>query len=209
MAGGARARPRRCVLVYQASREGLFLRLASALLLTSLAVAPLRAAAQEDPWATFSYVKPAPVYRLRLGLEETGMIAAALTGYLIKAPQPSDPNVPSFSLWEKLRFAPGSGYLDVDELATNFVGHPTAGTFYYMFARSNRVLHPGGVRLDRGGLHGMGVPRIQGAGVDQRHGGDAGGRSRHRRGLHAALRMVRLERHERPLQGPRLDLRFR
>ena len=142
MAGGARARPRRCVLVYQASREGLFLRLASALLLTCLAVAPLRAAAQEDPWATFSYVKPAPVYRLRLGLEETGMIAAALTGYLIKAPQPSDPNVPSFSLWEKLRFAPGSWYLDVDELATNFVGHPTAGTFYYMFARSNRVSIP-------------------------------------------------------------------
>ena len=42
---------------------------------------------------------------------------------------------------------------------------------------------------------------------NQRHGGDAGGRTRHRRGLHATLRMVRSERHERPLEGPRLDLR--
>jgi hypothetical protein len=155
MAGGARTPARRRVLVCQASREGLFLRLASALLVvTCLAVAPLSASSQEqaheqqvaeasqDPWATFAYLKPAPVYRLRLGLEETAMIAAAVTGYLIKAPEPSDPNVPSFSLWEKLRFAPGSWYLDVDELATNFVGHPTAGTFYYMFARSNRVSIP-------------------------------------------------------------------
>jgi hypothetical protein len=157
MAGGARAPSTRRVLACQAAGKRLFLRLASALLAaTCLAAAPLRASAQEqpqakdpevatasqDPWATFAYLKPAPVYRLRLGLEETAMIAAALTGYLIKAPEPADPSVPSFSVWEKLRFAPGSWYLDVDEMNTNFAGHPSAGTFYYMFARSNRVSIP-------------------------------------------------------------------
>ncbi len=92
-----------------------------------------------DPWATFAYVKPAPVYRLRLAIEEVALLGLAMTGYLIHAPEPALPQVPPMSVWDKIRFAPDSWYLDSDELATNFVGHPSAGTFYYMFARANRV----------------------------------------------------------------------
>ena len=81
MAGGARARAIRRVLGGRAGGKDLRSGFASALLVvTCLVGASLPASAQEppkeqenatasqDPWATFSYVKPAPVYRLRLGL---------------------------------------------------------------------------------------------------------------------------------------------
>jgi hypothetical protein len=92
-----------------------------------------------DPWATFVYERPAPVYRLRLGLEQLGIVAVGMTGYLIHAPEPSCPGIAAPTIGEKLTFAQGSWYLDPDAITVNFASHPTAGTFYYMFARSNRV----------------------------------------------------------------------
>jgi hypothetical protein len=92
-----------------------------------------------DPWATFVYVKPAPVTRLRLFVEEASIMVIAFTGYVIWNPPPADEGVPAKSIWDKLTFQPQSWYFDADSIATNFAGHPTSGTFYYMFARSNRV----------------------------------------------------------------------
>ena len=95
-----------------------------------------------DPWATFVYEKPAPVYRLRLAIEQLSMTALSFTGYLIWNPPPAVEGVPTTSIWEKLTFAPNSWYLDADSISTNFGGHVAAGTFYYMFARANRVSVP-------------------------------------------------------------------
>jgi hypothetical protein len=92
-----------------------------------------------DPWDTMVYTKPAPVTRLRLVIEEAAILAIAFTGYLIWDPPPSNPAVPPRNIWQKLTLAPQSWYFDSDSITTNFVGHPTAGTFYYMFARANRV----------------------------------------------------------------------
>lgn len=117
------------------------------------ALAPGRAAAGEeypapaspsdasppDHFSTFVYREPVPTTRLRLAIEELTMAALAVTGYAIQNPKPSYDSVPPVNVWDKLRFAPGSWYLDGDELATNWVGHPTAGTLYYVFARANRV----------------------------------------------------------------------
>jgi len=98
--------------------------------------------AAPNPWTTFVYEKPASTYRLRLAIEEASMVGAAFIGYVIQDPPSSTSGVPPVSIGEKLRFAPGSWYFDADELAVNFAGHPTAGTFYYMVARSNRVSIP-------------------------------------------------------------------
>jgi len=98
--------------------------------------------APRDSWATFAYETPAPTYRLRIAVEELSMGAMAFIGYTIQNPPPAYPGVPATPLWRKLTFAPGSWYWDDDELSTNFVGHPSAGTFYYMFARANRVSIP-------------------------------------------------------------------
>ena len=95
-----------------------------------------------DPWATFVYEAPAPTYRLRLAIEELSMVAMAITGYVIQSPPPAVPGIPPVPVWDKIRFAPGTWYLDADDLRTNFAGHPTAGTFYYMVARGNRVSIP-------------------------------------------------------------------
>jgi hypothetical protein len=94
------------------------------------------------PWATFVYQTPAPTYRLRLAAEQLTMQAMAFTGYLIQAPPPAVEGIPPISVWDKIRFAPGSWYFDADAITTNFAGHPAAGTFYYMFARANRVSVP-------------------------------------------------------------------
>ncbi|HVP66483.1 MAG TPA: DUF3943 domain-containing protein [Anaeromyxobacteraceae bacterium] len=95
-----------------------------------------------DPWDTFVYERPEPVYRLRLAIEEVSMVGVAYIGYVIENPPPSYPGVPSTSVWSKLRFAPDSWYFDDDELATNFTGHAVSGTLYYMVARGNRVSIP-------------------------------------------------------------------
>lgn len=95
-----------------------------------------------DPWGTFVYEKEAPVYRLRLAIEELAVMAMAFTGYMVWNPPPCVPGVPATTIWEKLTFAPDSWYLDADAITTNFGGHVAAGTFYYMFARSNRVSVP-------------------------------------------------------------------
>jgi hypothetical protein len=86
-----------------------------------------------------TYTSPAPVTRLRLLVEEAAVMTVAITGYLIWDPPPADPAVPYRNALQKLTFAPQSWYFDSDSITTNFVGHPTAGTFYYMFARANRV----------------------------------------------------------------------
>jgi len=98
--------------------------------------------APPDPWATFVYETPAPVFRLRLAIEQLSMTALSFAGYTIWDPPPASPGIPATTIWEKLTFAPNSWYLDADPLATNLGGHPAAGTFYYMFARSNRVSIP-------------------------------------------------------------------
>ena len=95
-----------------------------------------------DPWATFVYEKPVPVFRLRLAIEQLSITAIAFTGYLFWNPPPAAQGVPPMTIWEKLTFAPNSWYLDADAITTNFAGHVAAGTFYYMFARANRVSVP-------------------------------------------------------------------
>jgi hypothetical protein len=92
-----------------------------------------------DLWDTFVYERPAPTYRLRLAIEEVAILGVTLVGYSIQDPAPPEPGVPRTSAWDKVRFAPGSWYLDSDPLSLNFARHPFVGTLYYMFARGNRV----------------------------------------------------------------------
>jgi hypothetical protein len=118
------------------------------------ALAPLSASAAEPgsgpaaegaalDWSTFAYAAPAPTYRLRLGLEELGAVSVAFIGYVIQDPPPSMPGVRSpVYPWEKLTFRPGTWAFDADDFGTNMVGHPTAGTVYYLIARGNRVSIP-------------------------------------------------------------------
>jgi hypothetical protein len=118
--------------------------------LTAVAVAslagPREARADEQPapdWSTHPYAGGAPVYRLRLALEEVGAVAIALVGYSIQDPPPSIPGVPMpIRPWEKLTFQPGTWAFDADDFGTNMVGHPAAGTVYYLIARGNRVSIP-------------------------------------------------------------------
>ncbi|MGA8890540.1 MAG: DUF3943 domain-containing protein [Anaeromyxobacteraceae bacterium] len=102
--------------------------------------------AEEAPaldWSTFTYTKPAPTHRLRLGLEELGAVSVAFIGYVIQDPPSSVPGVrmPVYP-WEKLTFQAGSWVFDADNYGTNMVGHPTAGTIYYLIARGSRVSIP-------------------------------------------------------------------
>jgi hypothetical protein len=94
-------------------------------------------------WSTFTYTEPAPIHRLRLGLEELGAVSIAFTGYVIQDPPSAVSGVrtPVYP-WEKLTFQPGTWVFDADNFGTNMVGHPTAGTIYYLFARGNRVSIP-------------------------------------------------------------------
>jgi hypothetical protein len=107
---------------------------------------PGEPAAPESPaldWSTLVYTRPAPVYRLRLGLEELGAVTVAFVGYVIADPPSAVPGVrmPVYP-WEKLTFQPGTWVFDADNYGTNMVGHPTAGTIYYLIARGNRVSIP-------------------------------------------------------------------
>jgi hypothetical protein len=92
-----------------------------------------------DLWDTFVYERPAPTYRLRLAIEQVAILGVTLVGYSIQDPAPPIPGVPATTVWDKVRFAPGSWYLDSDPLSLNFARHPFVGTLYYMVARGNRV----------------------------------------------------------------------
>lgn len=100
--------------------------------------APVAEPRSSDPWATFVYERPAPVYRLRLAAEELSIQMIAFVGYLFWDPPASYPGVPPVTAWEKLTLARG-WYFDNDALDTNYLGHPGAGTIYYLTARANRV----------------------------------------------------------------------
>ena len=94
-------------------------------------------------WSTLAYGEPAPTHRLRLGLEELFGVTAAFVGYVIQDPPESFPGVRMpVHVWEKLSFRPGTWVFDADDFGTNMVGHPTAGTVYYLIARGNRVSIP-------------------------------------------------------------------
>jgi hypothetical protein len=119
-----------------------------AALVACCVAATLPAAAAEDAvpeldWSTFAYDRPAPIYRLRLGLEELGAVGVAYIGYTIQDPPPTLPGVrnPTW-IWEKLAFLPGTWVFDADSFGTNMVGHAAAGTAYYMIARGNRTSIP-------------------------------------------------------------------
>ena len=121
-----------------------------------LALAPVGAHGEEPPgsagpppgescataWETFAYEPPAPVLRLRIALEELSFVAIGFTGYLIWNPPAAYPGVPVTSIGKKLGFAPDSWAFDNDSIATNFIGHASAGIIYYAFARANRVSIP-------------------------------------------------------------------
>jgi hypothetical protein len=115
-----------------------------------LLAAPARAdeepeapASPEVDWATMAYTGSAPVYRLRLGLEELGAVAVAYVGYLIQDPPPSVPGVPNpVHVWQKLTFQPGTWVFDADDFGTNLVGHAASGTVYYLLARGSRASIP-------------------------------------------------------------------
>ena len=94
-------------------------------------------------WATFVYLKPAPVLRLRLAIEEGVLMSIATIGYLIVQPPPSIQGIPTpIWPWQKLTFQPGSWSFDADPWGTNLQGHVFAGTLYYAFARGSRVSIP-------------------------------------------------------------------
>lgn len=116
---------------------------ASALILV---VASSSRADEDSPsvnWSTLAYTEPAPTYRLRLGLEELFAVTAAFVGYAIQDPPESIPGVRMpVHVWEKLSFQSGTWVFDADDFGTNMVGHPTAGTVYYLIARGNRVSIP-------------------------------------------------------------------
>ncbi len=121
--------------------------LAGAAVAALAAVAEPGAARADEPpgpdWSTHPYLPPVPVYRLRLALEEVGAVAIALVGYAIQDPPESVPGVRMpIRPWEKLTFQPGTWAFDADDFGTNMVGHPTAGTVYYLIARGNRVSIP-------------------------------------------------------------------
>ena len=94
-----------------------------------------------DPWATFVYENPAPIYRLRLAAEQLSIQSIAFVGYLWWDPAPSYPGVPPMTAWEKLTLARRWTF-DNDSLETNYVGHSGAGTLYWLTARGNRVSVP-------------------------------------------------------------------
>ena len=112
-------------------------------LVVALPPSPRADDAPQVNWSTLAYTEPAPTYRLRLGLEEVFGMTAAFVGYVIQDPQESYPGVhmPVYP-WEKLTFRPGTWAFDADDFGTNMVGHPTAGTVYYLIARGNRVSIP-------------------------------------------------------------------
>ena len=94
-------------------------------------------------WSTHPYAAGTPTYRLRLALEELGAVGIALVGYAIQDPPESIPGVRMpIRPWEKLTFQPGTWAFDADDFGTNMVGHPAAGTVYYLIARGNRVSIP-------------------------------------------------------------------
>jgi hypothetical protein len=98
---------------------------------------------QEVDWATFAYVEPAPVYRLRLGLELLGLVSIATIGYIVAETPSSLPGGPTvFRPWQKLTFQPGTWVFEPDSFWTNMGGHGSSGTLYYLVARGNRVSIP-------------------------------------------------------------------
>ncbi len=116
------------------------------LLLAWTATAPGGARADEPPavnWETLAYASPAPIHRLRLGLEELFGVSAAFVGYVVQNPPDALPGiVPPYYPWDKLRLLPGTWVFDADDFGTNMVGHAAAGTVYYLIARGNRASIP-------------------------------------------------------------------
>ncbi len=112
----------------------------------ALVAAPARAAFAPDgpepePPAltppTFSYVRPEPAHPWRALVEDGGVMAITFVFYAAR-PLPA-PEANPYTLWQKLRLAPGAFALDADPLPVNYVGHPVAGMYYYQLARGNRL----------------------------------------------------------------------
>jgi len=98
---------------------------------------------REVEWATFSYVEPAPVYRLRLGLELLSVVSISTVAYAIMETPSSFPGEATrFWPWQKLTFQPGTWAFETDAFGTNMAGHAASGAFYYLLARGNRVSIP-------------------------------------------------------------------
>ena len=109
----------------------------------SVASTPVEVTPDGGAWETFVYEKPAPVLRLRLAIQEAGVLAVAFIGYVVANPPPSLSGVPiPIRPWQKLTFQPGTWSFEADPWGMNMEGHPASGTVYYMIARGNRVSIP-------------------------------------------------------------------
>lgn len=89
--------------------------------------------------STFSYTQPAEANRVRALLEMTGVYTFGFTFYLAtnKLLPEYDVNY-SWPVYRKKLLGQGFEF-DLNGLNTNFVGHPTGGSMYYIMARSNQL----------------------------------------------------------------------
>jgi hypothetical protein len=89
---------------------------------------------------SFWYVEPERPYYLRAALELTAAQIVAFTGYLIVDPPSTVPGTPNpVPIWGKLTLQPWGVTWDADDWTTNFRGHVTSGTVYWLLARGNRL----------------------------------------------------------------------
>jgi len=104
----------------------------------SAALPPPGASLWEIP--TLWYEKPEAPQYLRAALEEVGLQVIAFTGYLVASPPSTVASTPNpVPIWGKLALRPWGLTWDADDWTTNFRGHATSGTIYYLFARGNRL----------------------------------------------------------------------
>jgi hypothetical protein len=89
--------------------------------------------------STFSYTQPAEQNRVRALLELTGVYTFGFTFYVSTNRLLPDWNVHySWPVYRKKLLGQGLE-LDINGLNTNFVGHPSGGSMYYIMARSNQL----------------------------------------------------------------------
>jgi hypothetical protein len=104
----------------------------------SAAVPPPGAVLWDVP--TFWYLEPEPPRYLRAALELAALQVIALTGYVIVDPPSTVSGTPNpVPVWGKLALRPWGLAWDCDDWTTNFRGHVTSGTLYWLFARGNRL----------------------------------------------------------------------
>lgn len=90
---------------------------------------------------TYRYTTAYDIDYLRAVLEGVGVLGIGFTEYLVSTKKGRGGEIPPAYDWSIFRDKLGGNAqsFDVNQLNTNFVGHPMGGTLYYLSARANRL----------------------------------------------------------------------